>query len=111
DAIDIDVERNMLTVKAERRPVAKADRRHDAPSLRDGPTPLLRKEVDGSSLRDDRLDFSEIQPRNFAPQIPESAATRWRGALPDSQSIPLKTIRIPNTSFLESGFLNSPPEP
>ncbi|MEU1543957.1 Hsp20/alpha crystallin family protein, partial [Actinacidiphila glaucinigra] len=25
DAIDIDVERNMLTVKAERRPVAKAD--------------------------------------------------------------------------------------
>ncbi|MEW2407340.1 hypothetical protein, partial [Streptomyces griseoviridis] len=36
-------------------------RRHDAPPLRGGPSPLLRKDLDAPSLRDGALNCSAIQ--------------------------------------------------
>jgi HSP20 family protein len=55
DAIDIDVERNMLTVKAERRPVAKAD---DARmELSERPLGVFSRQV----VLSDTLDTERIQ--------------------------------------------------
>ncbi|WP_329112124.1 Hsp20/alpha crystallin family protein [Streptomyces sp. NBC_01353] len=55
DAIDIDVERNMLTVKAERRPVAKAD--DGQMELSERPLGVFSRQI----MLADTLDTEHIQ--------------------------------------------------
>ncbi|MFI1385981.1 Hsp20/alpha crystallin family protein [Embleya sp. NPDC020886] len=70
EAIDIDVERNMLTVKAERRPVAKAD--DVKVELSERPLGVFSRQI----VLADTLDTERIQADYNAGVLPRSRCGR-----------------------------------